>query len=371
MENTFCSAPWRHVFVDPDGTLKTCCSGLSRLGNINTAPISQLLTNPELHAIRESILKGEFHENCRNCAELEAKGAGSERLGHQIKELPDLDQLVPRSVDIRWSNTCNLSCRYCNQYYSSIWERLGGSVEFRGMPFSRESSEGCFQGFKDWLWSHAPDLKNVWLLGGEPLMMRENQELLERISPEVEINILTNLSMPDLNKSRIWRLLMDRPNINWRISFENTGDRFEYVRAGAKWSTFCNNLDSLAALPKANINTASTYTVFSAFGIEDFHQFCAERRIKVWWSALRKPDQLDASRLPIDLRSEAAAEIRKTVLRFRGPAHDTKKLLDMASTLETGDENLDGLKSLQQFLDEQEKILGYERSYKELWSQFR
>ena len=67
------------------------------------------------------------------------------------------------------------------------------------------------------------------MVGGEPLLMKENADLLELIPDNVKVDVISNFST-DVTKSKVFEKLLKRPKVNWHISIENGGERYEYVR---------------------------------------------------------------------------------------------------------------------------------------------
>jgi hypothetical protein len=98
------------------------------------------------------------------------------------------------------------------------------------------------QQFKDYIFCHAANLKHVYLAGGEPLLMKENLELLELLkqhNPEVNLRINTNLSKVD---TKIFDLICGFKNVHWTVSVESMAEEFEYIRYGGSWQDFLDNL---------------------------------------------------------------------------------------------------------------------------------
>ena len=131
MKDFYCAAPWRGLHVNPRGDVKTCCAGNPNLlGNLNSQKIDKILNGPVLQEIRSKLRQGQPHAYCKNCVDRERMGNESERTWHnKINEFFDttqagLDYEYPTLLDIRWNNTCNLSCNYCGPPDSSKWASI-------------------------------------------------------------------------------------------------------------------------------------------------------------------------------------------------------------------------------------------------------
>jgi organic radical activating enzyme len=256
MRKNFCAAPWAGLSLDPDGASKVCC--------INTAKVSigkfkDVKNHPVFVDIRQSVIDDKQHPSCQSCWAREASGdVNSRRSIYQyddfFHDLNAADSFQLEHLDLRWSNTCNLNCVYCGPSLSSKWVDLRGMTQkFRIFP--TVSDEDLI------------NLKFLQLAGGEPFLIKENFDLLERllkINPSIKIEVTTNLTL--IGTSKIYQLLKNFDNVTFVISFESIGRRFEYIRNGAKWSEFRSNLDQLS-LDFSDIQTNMVYFPLSAVGI--------------------------------------------------------------------------------------------------------
>lgn len=145
-------------------------------------------------------------------------------------------------IDVRWTNLCNFACVYCGPEFSSRWAQdLGISPE---KPGQQQIDQ-----FKNYIFEHSSDLDHVYLAGGEPLLMKENLELLlilKEKNPACHIRVNTNLSRVD---TKVFDLICEFENVHWTVSMEAMGAEFEYIRYGGSWTDFVYNLQVLKDLP--------------------------------------------------------------------------------------------------------------------------
>jgi organic radical activating enzyme len=235
MRKHFCAAPWSGLSLDSDGSAKVCCVNLTR-GAINT--FNDIKSNSVFMGIRTAIINDEQHPGCQQCWDREATGdLDSRRSIYQyddfFHDLNNAETFQLEHLDLRWSNTCNLNCVYCSPTYSSRWAELRGLTQkFRVSPTVTDLD--------------LANLKFLQLAGGEPLLIKENYELLERvlrINSHVKIEVTTNLT--SIHNNKIYQLLKNFDNVTFVVSYESTGDKFEYIRNGAKWAEFQSNLVQL------------------------------------------------------------------------------------------------------------------------------
>ena len=265
MSNFYCAAPWRGLHINARGNVKTCCAGNpNMLGNLYSQSIEQILNGPVLQEIRQSLRQGQPHDQyCKNCIERESKSGDSERSWHnRINEQFDPSQAglnyeYPALIDVRWNTTCNLSCNYCDAGQSSKWASIVKKpVDTRTRHYY---TDVC-----DYIEKHRDRIKEVALVGGEPLLLPENERLLDVIPSDCVVTLITNLSNK-LENNAIFQKLSQRQRVGWSISFDNIGERFEYVRYGAKWKTMLHNLDLVQDLMKHNGHWGGIHAVYNLY----------------------------------------------------------------------------------------------------------
>jgi len=320
MNKIYCSAPWRGITIREDGKVRTCCVGETVLGDLNDSSIVDIINNPVLEEIKSKLERGESHPNCRACINAEKENQYTSLRHHYLNWYPlDDSGFQLKFLDIRWNNKCNLSCQYCGPFFSSRWQEL--------LKISRSSASKSYQEeLLDWVLERASHINELMLVGGEPMLMKQNYELLKKIPKTTKISIITNLSY-DLENLPCWGDLLTFPpeNILWNVSIENTGDQFEYVRQGASWSQIRQNIKILMNHWPSTTSVQMIYSTFSALdllntiktlqslGINKFtfqHIFnqpemdvmkladeiqarCLNEilEIKKWWAELHGPDE--------------------------------------------------------------------------------
>lgn len=312
MSNFFCAAPWRGLHINPRGDVKTCCAGNpNMLGNLNEHSIIEILDSKLLKDIRNDLSQGRPHEYCSNCVQAERFGADSERKWHNDTN-PGFDYNTagelyhyPVIVDVRWNTTCNLSCNYCSEWASSKWSAL------KGIPF-KSGSRPYYEAVCDFLEQHKQHIRDVALVGGEPLLLPENERLLDVIPEDCTVTLITNMNV-DLEKNKIFRKLAQRKKVGWSMSFDNIGERFEYVRYGGKWDQVVDNLAIVKDLFKQGHwgGIHAVYNIYNATRLTEFRQFAADQGVSVLWQNLFQPDYLDPFLHGVEVAEPAAAEIER------------------------------------------------------------
>jgi len=244
----FCPMPWTGLMYNFDGTVKNCIRSdktTGQLGNIKDTPIEQILLGPVNLTKQENIINNSPAAGCHTCYNLEQGKDGFDIISDRIfyikefKKTPiDTYQVGNhdlQAIDVRWTNLCNFSCVYCSPEFSSKWANEL-NVQFN------TPTEEQLSNFREYIYRHAKKLKHVYLAGGEPLLMKENLELLKELNPDVNLRINTNLSKVDTG---VFDAICKFKNVHWTVSVETQGNEFEYIRFGGRWIDFLDNLNTI------------------------------------------------------------------------------------------------------------------------------
>ena len=320
MNNFYCAAPWRGLQINTGGDVKTCCAGNPNLlGNLDSQSIEQILNGNKLKEIRESLRQGIPHQQyCRGCILRESQGGDSERSWHNSVNAEfdyahaGLEYEYPTIIDVRWNKTCNLSCNYCSPKESSQWAEL----KKISVP---AKNKNYYDHVCDFIEKNHAQIKEVAMVGGEPLLLPENGRLLDVIPSDCIVTVITNLSNP-LENNKIFKKLSQRQRVGWSISFDNVGDRFEYVRYGGKWDLLLHNLDLIQNLIQHNGHWGgihAVYNLYNATRLCEFKTFAQDRGLVIRWQNLGAPSELDPRNYGKEIAVLAAKEIQKLYDNFK------------------------------------------------------
>jgi uncharacterized Fe-S cluster-containing radical SAM superfamily protein len=299
----FCPIPWTGLMYNLDGTVKNCIrsdKATGKLGNIKDAPIEDILLGPINVTKQTNIQNNMPAAGCQTCYELEHDKKGFEIISDRIFYIRELkkvpvdtyrsDNFDLQTIDVRWTNLCNLACVYCSPEFSSKWaNELGVNIE--------TPTDIQLDNFKEYIYKHAKQLKHVYLAGGEPLLMKENLELLKNLNPEVNLRINTNLSKVDTG---VFDIVCGFKNVHWTVSVETIQQEFEYIRFGGKWEDFLNNLNTIRVLDhKISFNMLWFLLNYnSVFDCVDYLKGLGFHNNSFVIGALLSPDYLNVRHLP-------------------------------------------------------------------------
>jgi MoaA/NifB/PqqE/SkfB family radical SAM enzyme len=247
----FCPMPWTGLMYNANGKVKNCIrsdESTGLLGNIKDTPIEEILLGSKNVSKQQNIVINKPALGCHTCYDLEHGKKGFDIISDRVfyirefKKVPldtyQVNNFDLQTIDVRWTNLCNFACVYCGADFSSKWaDELNVQTE---TPSEEQRSN-----FKEYIYRHAKNLKHVYLAGGEPLLMKENLELLELLDPEVNLRINTNLSKVD---TKVFDRICKFKNVHWIVSLETINKEYEYIRHGGNWNDFLENLNIIRQL---------------------------------------------------------------------------------------------------------------------------
>jgi sulfatase maturation enzyme AslB (radical SAM superfamily) len=310
----FCPMPWTGLMYNFDGKIKNCIRSAGPLGNIKDQPIESILVEnnrPRQHQIVEQ----QPVDTCHSCYDLERGKKGFDHISDRIfyirklKSTPidtyQIGNFDLQTVDVRWTNLCNFACVYCGPEFSSKWS---DELKIRHQtPTEQQTTD-----FKNYIYDHAGQLKHVYLAGGEPLLMKENLILLEKLNPNVNIRINTNLSKVD---TRVFEAVCEFPNVHWTVSVETLAQEFEYIRHGGSWTDFLDNLEIIKQLDhKISFNMLHFLLNYnSIFDCVDFLKAQGFHNNSFVIGALLQPDYLNIRHLPEDVLNSVKNKLQDRI----------------------------------------------------------
>jgi len=311
----FCPMPWTGLMYNVDGRVKNCIRSAGSLGNIKDNAIEEILLGPINVTKQTNIIDNQPAAGCHTCYDLEHGKEGFDIISDRIfyirefKQTP-LDTYRPnnfnlQTVDVRWTNLCNLACVYCGPDFSSKWANELNVI--RSTPTDEQQEK-----FKEYIFKHAKNLKHVYLAGGEPLLMKENLELLQKLNPNVNLRINTNLSKVDTG---VFDAVCQFKNVHWTVSAETTEDEFEYIRFGGKWQDFLDNLNIIRQLDhKISFNMLWFLLNYdSVFGCVDYLKGLGFHNNSFVISALLTPDYLNIRHLPENVLNSLELKLQSKI----------------------------------------------------------
>jgi molybdenum cofactor biosynthesis enzyme MoaA len=280
-----CPLLWNHFCSSVTSTVMPCCRVDQRndLKDWETSSIQDGIHSINHIETRNLMRKGIRPQVCNVCYKQEDIGIGSSRLNY-LQIYQDIDYSkepeIVLTADIKFNNTCNLACRMCNPFSSSLIASLLKDVSqqdrIHNVPIikqnykEKEKLEYCKKLIKK-------GLKEFKTTGGEPFYQKYFIKLLDwcirnNYNNDLIIKITTNginLDANTINK------LITFKECHLNISIDGYKNVYEYIRFPGKWSDIDTNLKNLmkhtSKTFKVNISTLlNIYNLFDIPNIENY-----------------------------------------------------------------------------------------------------
>jgi len=325
LDKNFCVLPWTGFELEPDGTVKNCIIAKDRIGDIHKNNIESILHSTENQNIKSQMLNKQFPTSCSGCYFQEKGRATSfdsissrlyyaKELGTSVDNnlLEDENGFDLRHVDLRWNNKCNQACVYCGPEYSSKWAQE--------LKVKQEVKKENVEKVKQYVFKNIKKLKNVYLAGGEPMLMNDNKEFLTLLlehNPNVHIRVNTNLSS---TKTGVFQLLCKFKNVHWTLSVESMGKEYEYIRHHGSWEDFLKNLKHIQTLDH-KISFNMLYFILnykSIFDCIDYFRSIGFHDNSFIIGPLYTPEYLNIRHLPSNIKQEVVDILEERINRNTG-----------------------------------------------------
>lgn len=362
MRDYYCNAVDTGLFVSVNGGVGLCCSGDGVFGSLTRQPINEIFEKENFIKLQQDLKAGIANEYCKGCYKIEETAPGSSQWSafRQQFKRPEKRQL--RLIDIRWSNVCNLTCRYCNTHDSSEWRKI------RGLPIesvNRYYTESLFELVE----KNLDTIEVVYLLGGEPLLQKHNIRLLDMLPKHVKIDVLTNASV-DLTKNKVYEKLTQFKKTYWNLSFDNVADRFEYVRAGSDWNLLCENIQILKQdFTVNNVTFHPVYSMFNATRLKELYDFADRIGIlKINWQlALATSDPFNVPTDSFLTFGHNNQIIELAIQEINSLSFNDYFLTGIKQSLENNIEDPTKSQRFLKWIEEMEKTIVPKYSFQTLW----
>lgn len=366
---SFCGELWSQIEINTLGDYKICCLanyakdyGMAqdkdgKVMNVLTHSIEEAM-NSETHKDHRLQLKDNIKvARCRNCYDSEDSTKGTDKwddynlntwgnskrqriINVTTKDVPEYitwdraDQytlpdgsITSKVVNLglRFGNLCNQKCIMCSPEFSSLWYDDYESIYGQGTPVGfggykkynivKDKHDKNTLDFTKWweqdIWWHrleeiAPDLRHLYMTGGEPLIVPAMQEILDRlIDKDYAKNIVLRF---DTNLSVINNKVIDKfkhfKRVDFCVSIDDVSERYELIRYPGKYNTVIDNIKKLQD-NGLNIHYLSCCVgLASIYSVVRVSELAEELGIETNFRILEGPDWIDIRSLPRSAKQE-------------------------------------------------------------------
>ena len=360
---TFCVLPWIEMVLNFYSLYTPCCIAKpikdenGRYYTLVDDPLEDYWNSYGLREIRRKMLAGEKVEACYWCYYDESvkktskrQGANEEWLKQDRKEILNRVEksrinnykveVPPISLDIHSKNLCNLKCRMCTPVNSSKIEQEHRELIKSDMDTSIIEMTDSFKIDKrlaNWGGAHkkvwesvykwTPGLKKLWLMGGEPTLIKENWDFVDYLkekgySKNINLDFNTNCTQ---NPDKLIATFEDFRFVEIRFSIDGYREVQEYIRYPSKWKEIENNVLKMLKSWRKNVYFyfAPVVQIYNILDIVQLLKWIDELRVhhnirSCYLRMCIEPNFLNIAILPKNVKTEAFSQIETYKNNYKG-----------------------------------------------------
>jgi len=357
LEKNFCSSPWFHIRISPEGDYKPCRwgeKGVTIEHSVADTSLTEYLQSDSLNILRTNMLNGETPVICSECQYEQKQGKVSGRQRQLLKSgivesnfnktfcsSPHWNQFEysflnqgktqnhPVDLQIDLGNTCNSACIMCPPRYSSRvikdHQRLHKiePILFKdpGTMTNWTDDQKLVDKFVNEV-GELPSLKYIHLLGGETLYMKSfynicNQLIDKGIAQNTILGTTTNCTVYD---ERIEHIIQNFKAVHLGLSIEAVTPLNDYVRWPSKINNVISNIKKFLALREKTdlfISLRITPNLFSVYHLDQLFEFMIENKIIAEsCNLLYDPSCLRMELLPKEIKQQIVNKLNNIVSKY-------------------------------------------------------
>jgi len=367
----FCSLPFLHSCVFPDGAAIPCCVNHEyEYGNTNKDLYSDIFSNKndKLIEFRRQFLNSDtLPDSCSACKSNSFGNQDTYRsnmnnfLKAELEKFTTEEELLNNenyySYDIRFSNLCNLRCHYCGPQESSRiaeeWTNLYNWPMDKVLV--KNVNDDNVDDFFEFFENNIQNIRKVYSCGGEPILLKEHYTILDLllkhgVENQVELlynSNLTHLSLGNKNILDYWKKF---PNVLINVSVDAGWDQFEYIRDGGKWNDIYNNLKTIVeTLPHVVLQLSPVITFWNMLHFPRLYKFLIDekliKRSHLQIQPVNGIDWMHPSILPADIKQTIINHYNEYYSDYKELEHllNTMNMQDSSHLLTETKSRIDGI----------------------------
>ena len=365
----FCSIPFNQIYVEMNGNYQACCFGADSKISVEDMTLKEwMIDSKYMNDVRTEMLDPNsdlkaVEKSCFRCREDEKKYGRSRRTNcmkiqtntpdhwdgiSRVAEifrasggLFDIDERIFELQLKVWGSQCNLDCYMCHHVNSTtrmnsafkhdlwndnIWKKksiiaadVKNAIKDRVKP--NNIVEQCIE--------LAPYTRSIKLIGGEPLIMKKQYEMLDKIietghSKEIIIKYQTNFTKMQAGKHRFIDYVKHFKEVRMVGSVDGIGKVNDYMRRKSSWEEIENNIQMLQDFDNVFVDFNGLVSILSVMRFYEVPDYVAGNSMitALNWSMLEWPRHLQPCNLPQPIKDKLI------------PIYKEKKWPDIVASLE-------------------------------------
>jgi len=330
--NNLCVLPFNSISIDAVGQFRACCSSGTNGFKLYAKDLTpeEFINNKKIVELRQDFLNDQKPSNCDRCWKMEAIGnpsfrhVANENGSYGIKNNKTIEFKSHigfeniQYLDITLGNKCNLACRMCSPFSSSLvakqWNIIDKSQDHQEIiEFDRSTKDKILDTI-----NKSVNLTEIYMLGGEPLVSEFHDEIVELLiangrSKNLILHYNTNLQIDAERKLKVWEKFK---SIDLSISIDGHGDTYEYIRWPGNWAKLHKNIKLVIDYSKQNKNilpgiatTVQNLNVDNLDQLIDSMHELSDNKLSFYFIPVVQFNELDIT--PLHVLEEANSKLQK------------------------------------------------------------
>ena len=340
-QQIFCNTPWYEAHIYWDGSLGICCHESRKLSadpkyNIRNITLIEWFNSQPVRQFRKDILGNDHIDICSRCYHEEKLGGTSRRhranqksviftkqaFTESFSQSPGYEHFIssentdgvtktfPIDLHIDLGNYCNLACKMC-------WSGASSTIAVQNVKWGIDDRKYLSN---DWtrdesVWNRflnelleIPKLKNLHFMGGETLLTKKLEELLDFFIMHERFDLCFSFvtNGTTYNQSVIDKL-KKFTRVGIEVSVETATEHNDYIRQGTNTQIVLDNIKKYknsCDKSSVSITVRPTIGLLSIGYYWTLLEYCLENKLLVKSLLLTDPDFLSADILPEKIKQE-------------------------------------------------------------------
>lgn len=346
-----CILPWISIETTPIGGTRPCCLSTEEIPNINLNKdtLEDAFKSDYMQTMRQEFINGDRPAQCRNCWLEEDAGKRSKRQ-HMLQKFKhidvdwnDINGKKLMFLDLKLGNICNLKCRICGAWSSNKWAQEEVATWGNNHIAYKWLKDGKWPRQNPQFWENIdkllPDIKYFEFTGGEPFLIREHFDLLERavaLDYAKNIDIHYNTNGTQFPKDHI--LWQEFKQVQIAFSIDNIGERFEYERDGANWNEVNLNIGRITELRYRGYPISTqlcvTWNVQNILYLSDVLEWASNMEFDdIHFNLMHDPIEFSLTNLPLTARQKTLDYLEECTIKYD---RYSKEIYSLMQVIESG-----------------------------------
>jgi sulfatase maturation enzyme AslB (radical SAM superfamily) len=298
------------------------------VGNIKNNTVDEIANSDKLNLIRKNMIAGVYNSNCIECNVKDT--SDTNEISHKVMQNKVFEEIIPeliqntntngsiktpfkmRYMNIRYSNLCNMSCRTCGSFSSSLW------AQEQKFPIPVVKITDSNPRYLEEIFERLPEVEYINFAGGESILIPEHwlvlDKLIELSKFDAKIRYVTNISKLTYQNKNILDYAKKFNNFMMMGSIDASHARGEVYRNGTHWPTIEKNLKEIRE-SDIDFKVNCTIGAMNIWHAPDLQKYLIEnnliRKDKFSINMLIQSEMQSAKILPLHFKTTVDEKIQK------------------------------------------------------------